>query len=184
MTYQETEHLSGLPPSGRYVLEPARSTVRFRTRHLFGLGGVEGTVTVSSGEIVVAAPPERSTVNATLDAASFSTGHTKRDSDVRSARFLHADEYPLITFEASGASRSDGGWILSGRLAVRGAVQPVQLRVTSLEVSDGELHARATTRLDRYAFGLTKAKGMAARHREVELTLAAPHEVPRHVAEG
>jgi polyisoprenoid-binding protein YceI len=38
---------SGVPAAGRYRLGPARSSVTFRTRHLFGLGVVSGTMAVT-----------------------------------------------------------------------------------------------------------------------------------------
>lgn len=35
-----------------------------------------------------------------IDVASFHTGNPQRDARVRSARFLNAREYPLMTFAA------------------------------------------------------------------------------------
>jgi hypothetical protein len=42
----------------------------------------------------------------------------------------------------------------------------------SIEAAESGLRARATTRIDRYAFGLTAAKGMAARYLDIDLTAA------------
>jgi polyisoprenoid-binding protein YceI len=43
----------GVPAAGRYRLDPDRSAVTFRARHLFGLGAVTGTMTATSGEITL-----------------------------------------------------------------------------------------------------------------------------------
>jgi polyisoprenoid-binding protein YceI len=37
------------PQAGRYALDPARSSVTFETRHMFGLGRVRGTLEVTGG---------------------------------------------------------------------------------------------------------------------------------------
>jgi len=44
------------PAAGRYILDPNRTTVRFHARHLFGLGGVTGTVKLREAELIVGEP--------------------------------------------------------------------------------------------------------------------------------
>src|ERR1700743_1981812 len=39
------------PQPGHYDIDPSRSTVTFRTRHLFGLAPVRGTITIRSGTV-------------------------------------------------------------------------------------------------------------------------------------
>lgn len=162
-----------LPTPGRYRIDPTRSTVTFRTRHLFGLGGVTGTFAVRSGEIAVGPSPSGSSVTAVIDAASFRTGHHRRDRDVVSTRFLHVDDNPDIVFEGTEPRRGDGGWVLPGHLTVRGQTRPVELTVLALTEAGGELRARATTRVDRFAFGIAAAKGMAARHLDLDITVVS-----------
>ena len=58
------------PPAGRYHLDPTRTAVRLRTRHLFGLGGVSGTVTLREAELIIGEPITATTLRAVLDAAS------------------------------------------------------------------------------------------------------------------
>lgn len=161
------------PRPGRYRLVPDRSSVAFRTRHLFGLAAVSGTMRVLSGTIVVDPTVPEASVEATVSASSFSSGSKRRDRDVRRARFLHAAEHPELTFMAGVLEQAHGRWTLDGELTVRGVSHPVTLAIDSVETTGQGLRARATTRIDRYAFGLTAAKGMAARHLDVELTVAA-----------
>jgi hypothetical protein len=49
----------------------------------------------------------------------------------------------------------------------------VTLAIESVETAGQGFVTRATTRIDRYAFGVTAAKGMAARYLDVVLTAAA-----------
>lgn len=166
----------GVPATGRYRLDPARSSVNFRTRHLFGLAAVSGTMAVIGGEITVDSASSHASVTATIDAASFDTGSRRRDRDVRLARFLHTEHYPNITFRADSLNHDQGRWSLTGELTVRDVTQPATLAIESIESTEAAgngFRARATIRLDRYAFGVTAAKGMAARYLDIDLTVAA-----------
>jgi polyisoprenoid-binding protein YceI len=162
-----------VPAAGRYRVDPARSSVAFRTRHLFGLGAVSGTMTVASGEITVDRAVPQAAVTAVLSAASFNTGGRARDRDVHSARFLDTGQYPQITFRGGNLARADGCWMLAGELTVHDVTCPVTLAIGSVEPAGAGFRARATTRIDRYAYGVTAAKGMAARYLDITLAVTA-----------
>jgi polyisoprenoid-binding protein YceI len=162
-----------IPGTGTYRIDPASSSVSFTTRHFFGLGAVKGSFEILSGEVTIADPVTASTARAVIDAASFSTRHPQRDKDVKSANFLHVQEHPHIAFESSRLAREGDGWVLRGQLTVRGHSDPVDLTVTESRASGDGLTLRGTTRIDRYAFGLTKKKGLAARYLDLEITAHA-----------
>jgi polyisoprenoid-binding protein YceI len=165
-----------VPTPGRYRLDPAPSSVAFRTRHLFGLAEVKGTMPIIGGDIVVDPAMPEADVTITLNAAAFNTGHTKRDGDASKPKFLYVDRYPEMTFRAhrSGAlMRSEDRWSLDGELTVRGVTKPVTLSIDSVETTAMGFRVTAITRIDRYAFGLTAAKGMASRYLTVELVAVA-----------
>ncbi len=162
-----------LPAAGRYRLDPGRSAVTFRTRHLFGLASMSGNMRVITGEVTLDPAIPEASATATLSASSFSTGNHARDRDIRSARSLDAERHPDITFTAGTLSRAQGRWTLAGELTTRETSNQVTLAIGSVEADGAGFRARAATRIDRYAFGLTAAKGMAARHLDIELTIAA-----------
>lgn len=66
-----------------------------------------------------------------------------------------------------------GCWMLAGELTVRQATSPVILAIEAVEPAGAGFRARAGTRIDRYAFGLTAAKGMAARYLHIGLAVTA-----------
>src|SRR6201995_3457176 len=99
-----------IPAVGPYQLDPAASTVKFATRHLFGLAAVKGTFRLISGQVTIADPVTSSTASAVIDAASFATGNPQRDKDVKSARFLHVREHPQITFRSTELVRDGDAW--------------------------------------------------------------------------
>jgi len=161
------------PPPGAYRIDPSGSAITFTTRHLFGLGAVRGTFTLQAGEIHIADPLDESTAWAKIPAASFLTGNASRDSAVRSARLLDAGAYPDITFTSGPLERADGCWILHGLLSVRGAARPVDVLVEAAQSSGPALRLQASAHLDRYNFGVTRVKGLAARHLRCRLDVVA-----------
>jgi polyisoprenoid-binding protein YceI len=163
------------PAAGRYRLDPTRTTVRFHTRHLFGLGAVSGTVKLREADLIAAEPLAASKLHAVLDAASFDTGHPKRDTDVRSAKFLDVAAHPEITFDSREIRRHGGTWRAAGTLTAHGVAAPTELTVNELTDNAGTLTIRATTTIDRYAQG-TAGKGLAARWLAVDITATANKE--------
>jgi polyisoprenoid-binding protein YceI len=153
-----------VPAAGRYRLDPGTSVVTFRTRHLFGLGTVTGTMAITSGEISIDPAVPHAAVTATISPASFSSGNRARDRDVRSPRFLHVHQYPDITFRAGTLSHDQGRWVLDGELTVRQVTSPVTLAISSVEPAGAGFRARATTRIDRCAYAVTAAKGGRAQN--------------------
>ena len=128
---------------------------------------------ITSGEIGIDPAVPHATVLATISAASLSSGNRARDRDVRSPRFLHADQHPDLTFRAGALSRDQGRWVLAGELTVRQVTSPVTLAISSVEPAGSGFRACATTRIDRYVFGVTTAKGMAGRHLDIAVTAVA-----------
>jgi polyisoprenoid-binding protein YceI len=162
-----------VPRAGDYRIDPRHSSVTFTTRHLFGLGGVRGGFALREGHVHVAADVTRSTVHTVISAASVDTGNPARDTAVRSTGFLHTERHPDIAFVCDHVERVDGGWVLRGSLKVCGHAQPLDVRVESARTEGGRLVVNATSRVDRFAFGVTAARLMAARHLTVNLAIVA-----------
>jgi polyisoprenoid-binding protein YceI len=161
------------PTAGSYRIDPVRSRIAFTTRHLFGLGAVHGTFELQDGVIRIAEPLEDSSAVATISAASFSTGNPSRDRTVRSSRFLDTAAHPRITFTADRLRTTTRYPTLVGRLVVRNRPGTVELQIDQVDQSGRELRARAHTRIDRYAFGVTRSPGFAARHLDIRLDVFA-----------
>lgn len=165
-----------IPRPGRYEIDAQVSTVRFTGRHLFGLAPVRGTFAIRHGVIDVADPVDDSRVEAEIDTASFHTGNTQRDANVRSRRLLDADRHPVMTFTSGRLDRSDAGTTLAGTLTVRDVQRPVSLRIDSSALQPGRPYsfaARAVTRIDRADFGVTAYRGLAGRHLELSVQILA-----------
>jgi polyisoprenoid-binding protein YceI len=158
------------PPPGRYRIDPDRSSIAVRATHLFGLGAVSASFALRSGEIVIAERVENSQVEAVASAASFDSGNPGRDKRVRSKALLNAGAHPELDFAAGSVTHTDGTWLARGTLTVRGRAAPCELTVTdTVERSDG-LTIVATGCVDRYAHGVTGARGFVRRRLELTVT--------------
>jgi polyisoprenoid-binding protein YceI len=161
-----------IPAAGRYTLDPVRSSLTLRTR-LFGLHSLTAAMYISDGHIDVDPAVPRATVTAAISAASFSTDNPRRDSDIRSPRFLHAGRYPELSYRSGTLSQDHDRWTLAGELTVRDVTRPVTLKIDSVQVTGRGFRAHATTRVDRAVFGLTIAQWMGGRIFDIELSAAA-----------
>ena len=173
-TTTTTDDALQAPAVGRYAIDRRASTITFKSRHLFGLAPVHGTMAISDGLVDIADPLTGYSVQVEIDTTSFHTGSRHRDRDVRSARFLDAARYPSMRFTSERLDRSNGHWTLTGTLMVRGVARPVSLAIERAAVQPGTASsfvACATTRIDRTDFGLTASSGMAGRHLEVSLRI-------------
>lgn len=162
-----------LPAAGTYRLDPARSSTTFTTRHLFGLGKVTGSLAVLHGQVTIAADPAASTVEATLLADSFQSASAGHDKVVKSPGYLDVDGHPHLTFASTALVRAGQGWLVRGTLMARGVAAPVELTVTDIAEDRDEVTVHATATVDRYAHGLTKGRGLAARRLQLQFTAVA-----------
>jgi polyisoprenoid-binding protein YceI len=166
------------PAIGAYRIDPARSTVAFRTRHLFGLARVKGSFSIRRGLVEVTDPAGESRVQVEIDAASFHTGNGHRDGDVRSAKFLDTGRHPSMTFAARRLERGAEGAALVGTLTVKGVERPVRLAIDRC-ARNGDPRgfvASASARIDRTEFGITASRGMAGRYLDLSIEVVG---VPR-----
>ena len=159
------------PPPGTYTLDPERTTIRADVKAMFGLLTVHGTFRLRAGQVSIAADQGASSVQASIEAGSFASGNTTRDADVVSASLLDAKAYPEITFTGQGARREGDGWVVPGSVTAHGTAVPAEVRVSDARLESGAARFRATARLDRTSFGVTKKKGMVGR--TVDLVIEA-----------
>jgi polyisoprenoid-binding protein YceI len=157
----ESAVIATAPQPGHYDIAPSRSRVTFATRHLFGLGRVKGSFAIRGGTADIADPITASAIYAEIEAASFRTDNPQRDNNVLSPQLLDPASHPVLTFRSDQIDA--GSQVLTGTLTVRGTTRPVTLTITRCEVSRGSFTARAMARIDRTEFGITAARGLAAR---------------------
>src|SRR5262249_36875194 len=98
--------------------------------------------------------------------------------DVRSRKFLHADQHPAITFRSQRLANDGGTWTVHGILTARGTDAPLTLTVTAAAADGNALDLQAAGTVDRYAHGVTARKGMAGRWLHRTITVHATKSCP------
>ena len=144
----------------KWEIDPAHSSIGFSVRHMV-ITKVHGKFVNWSGKLELdSADFSKSSVSATIDAASIDTAEPQRDGHLRSADFLDVEKFPSIEFKSSKVEKVGGeGLRITGRLKIHGVERDVTL--------DAEFMGRgkdpwgnekagfsATTKISRKDFGL------------------------------
>jgi polyisoprenoid-binding protein YceI len=173
-----------LAMAATWVTDPASTRANFTVTHLMvstvggQFGNVSATVNIDDTDIT------KSTVEATIDAASINTANPRRDAHLRAPDFFDVANHPALTFKSKKVEQVGNGKLkVTGDLTIRGVTKEVVLDVTgpSAEQKDpskpGTVRrtASATTRINRKDFGLNwnralEAGGVAVSD-EVNITL-------------
>jgi polyisoprenoid-binding protein YceI len=148
--------------AGDWTLDPARSTVAFASKSVWGLVGVKGAFREIEGTGTVA-PDGKVTGSVNLVAESLDTKNAKRDKHLRSDDFFMTEKYSAITFTAGDFTPDGAGVTVSGTLTVRDHSQPISFPATVTLGDDGTVTFDGTAHVDRSEYGITwNQMGMAS----------------------
>jgi polyisoprenoid-binding protein YceI len=139
--------------AGAWVLDPAKSSIRLKTRTL-GLVPVHGIFSDVTGAGTVF-PDGRISGTVTVATASIDTRNARRDAHLRSADFFDSERTPDITFTAEGIRLTDQRVAVTGALTVRDCTRPLSFDAVTTVRGDGEIWLDTEVHIDRADFGLT-----------------------------
>ena len=109
-------------------LDTVHSGINFTVRHMV-VSKVRGRFARFSGTVALdESDLTRSSVEATIDAASIDTGTAQRDDHLRSADFLDVERFPEIRFLSTRIEKVSGDrYRLTGELTIHGVTRSVAL---------------------------------------------------------
>jgi polyisoprenoid-binding protein YceI len=143
-----------------WTTDSAHSEVDFTVKHLSisnvhgRFGKVAATMTWNEAD------PTKSTVKATIDVTTLSTGEAPRDTHLKSPDFFEADKFPTATFASTSVAKTGAGLKVTGDLTLKGVTKPVVLDVEGptapVQGMDKKLHSgfAASTTIQRTDFGI------------------------------
>ena len=145
-----------------FKLDPAHSTIAFKVRHLFGtargsFARFSGTIDIDRNHL------EKSSVTASIPAASIETGIAKRDEHLRGGDFFDVQKFPEIVFRSTGVKRTGPGvGDITGDLTMHGVTRTITLHAQLLGAADNQTNRwRITTApIKRSEFGLVWSKSV------------------------
>jgi polyisoprenoid-binding protein YceI len=143
-------------------IDPAHSIAEFKVKHMM-ISNVKGQFAKVTGVLTLdESDLANSCVEALIEAASIETRDAQRDVHLKSADFLHAEKFPMLSFKSTRISLvRDGELAVEGDLTIRGITRKV---VFSAEeptppVKDPwgttRVAVSATTKINRKDYGLT-----------------------------
>jgi polyisoprenoid-binding protein YceI len=164
----------------RFEFDQRRTEVRFTYKMAFSTQ--RGRFTKVSGTLDYdEAKPDKSKVNASIVAASLTTGEAIVDDELKGAAFFNVGSSPVIAFrslkvQADSANDAE----VSGEITVNGITKPVMLKVSikphddpALKYDAGARRFVATTRIQRSAFNMTDYQAMVDDDVDIEIDAIA-----------
>jgi len=142
--------------AGRWVLDPARTSVDFTTKAMWVLG-VKGTAKVQNGSVTVS---EDGAVSGEIvvDMTTVSTANKKRDAHLQTADFFETVKYPTMTLKVTGATLvSEGKADVRGDLTIHGQSRPRTFPVEFV-ASGSSIDVSSEFDLDRREWGISWSK--------------------------
>jgi polyisoprenoid-binding protein YceI len=115
--------LQALTP-GIWNVDASHSTIGFTARHLM-VTKVRGRFSTFSGALTIAANPLESSLEASVDIASVSTGDAGRDGHLTSPDFFDAAQFPTMTLKSTSIVADGDDYLLNGDLTIKGVTKPV-----------------------------------------------------------
>ena len=147
--------------SSTWTIDPAHSSVNFEIIHMGvshvhgAFGNVKGTITLNEKDIA------RSSVAATIDTTTVSTGVAQRDTHLKSADFLDVEKFPTLTFKSTSIESTGGGnYDVIGDLTIHGVTKSVTLAIEDVSEPSKDpwgnhrLGLSGSTRINRKDFGI------------------------------
>jgi polyisoprenoid-binding protein YceI len=143
-------------------IDPAHSVAEFKVKHMM-ISNVKGQFTGVSGKLTLDdADVTKSSVEATIDAASISTGEKDRDTHLKSADFFDAEKFPTLNFKSTKITRAgDDELLAEGELTIHGVTRKAVFAVEGPTApgkdpwGNTRIGIAATTKINRKDFGLT-----------------------------
>ena len=152
--------------AGSWTLDPARSEVRLKTRHTWGLLPLTAVFSQVTGSGTVTAAGEASGV-ITVGAASLDTRNKRRDEHLRSAAFFDVANHPDLTYTVDSVRPAADGARVEGRLTVRDQTRPAGFDAT-VSTTGNEVTLDGQLPVNRSDYGLTwNMIGIASMHNTI-----------------
>jgi polyisoprenoid-binding protein YceI len=145
-----------------WKLDPAHSHAEFKVRHMM-ISHVKGSFTGLSGTLTEhLADKTLSSIDATIDVNTLSTGDTQRDAHLKSADFFDVARFGTMTFRSRNVQpNGEGGYNVTGDLTIHGQTRQQTFVVEGPTAPGKDLAGNtriglsATTNINRKTYNLS-----------------------------
>ena len=145
-----------------WKLDPAHSHAEFKVKHMM-ISNVKGSFNGLSGTLTEHATDKTlSTIEASIDVNSISTGDAQRDAHLKTADFFDAAQFATMTFRSTKVQpNGDGGYNVTGDLTLHGQTRQQTFVVEGPSAPGKDpwgttrIGLSATTKINRKDYGLS-----------------------------
>jgi polyisoprenoid-binding protein YceI len=143
-----------------WQIDTAHSSANFSIKHMMiakvhgGFEKLSGTLQLDSADIT------KSSIQASVEAASINTREAQRDAHLKSADFFDVEKYPTLDFKSTKIEKDGDDLKVTGQLTIHGVSKEVVFQVEgpTQEMKDPygniKIGISATTKIKRKDFGL------------------------------
>ncbi|MCP1387349.1 YceI family protein [Corynebacterium sp. TA-R-1] len=145
--------------TGTYTIDPAHTSIGFIVRHAM-VTKVRGEFSDFDATLTIAENPAESSASGTVRTASIDTRNEDRDAHVRGEDFFAVEQYPEMTFNATGFDvDAAGNGTVTGDLTIKETTKPVTFDVETFGVEEDpfgntRIGFEARTTINRTEFGI------------------------------
>ena len=145
-----------------WKIDPVHSSAQFKVKHMMisnvkgEFGGITGSLQSETSDLT------NSKVEASIAAATITTGDEQRDAHLKSPDFFEVEKFPALAFKSTRVSKKGQAELaVAGDLTLHGVTRPVVFEVegpspaTKDPWGNTRIGLSATTRINRKDFGLT-----------------------------
>ena len=145
-----------------WAIDPAHSRAEFKVRHMMisytrgEFSGLSGVLNLDESDYT------KSTVEASIPAASVRTVDDKLDAHLKNADFFDVEKFPTLTFNSTNIQSTGGrNYAVTGDLTIHGVTKSVILTVEDVSEPSNDPQGKkrigpsGSTKIHRKDFGLT-----------------------------
>ncbi|MNL06219.1 hypothetical protein D3C87_1268510 [compost metagenome] len=144
----------------KWQIDTAHSSANFSIKHMMiakvhgGFEKLSGTLQLDGTDIT------KSSIQASIEAASINTREAQRDAHLKSADFFDVEKYPTLDFKSTKIEKDGDELKVTGQLTIHGVSKEVVFQVDgpTEEVKDPygniKIGISATAKIKRKDFGL------------------------------
>jgi polyisoprenoid-binding protein YceI len=162
----------GLSFSANWKADTTNAKIDFTVKGMFGkvhgsFKGLQAKIQFNEKDL------SASSMYASVDAKTVSTGISLRNSDLRNkAEWFNTEKYPRIDFKSKKFEKTSGGYKVLGDLTIKGVTKPVEIPFTFTN-KDGSGVFKGQFTIPRAEFNLGKPGGSVGSIITVMLTVPA-----------
>ena len=141
----------------KWNINAADAQIKFSVKGPFGkvdgnLSGLKSTILFDKDDL------SASSIHASTEARSISTGIKLRNKDLQKEKYFNSDKYPLLSFQSDKIEKSGAGYKAVGDLTIKGVTKKAEIPFSFSEKRNTGVF-KGSFSIQRQDFGIGKQGG-------------------------